>query len=232
MKIKTTDITSYGVGFEPTIAPGTTSQYWRGDKTWQTLPAPGISDAPSDGKTYGRLNAAWTDLNLTQYAQLSGAAFTGNISAINATFSSITTTTNSAALTMKGTSPFIVWYDPTGVTQYGYIQHTGSGNNLIISNNMNGRFDFNVGGSSALSMNTTGTTFFTRATALALAIDTNFYSTLISSKPTIFFDTGDYLQYDRSANKLYLYIGNTAVLSVDASGNVRAAGSITPNVTP
>lgn len=23
---------------EPTIAPGTTSQYWRGDKTWQTLP--------------------------------------------------------------------------------------------------------------------------------------------------------------------------------------------------
>lgn len=79
MKIRTTDITSYGVGFEPTIAPGTTAQYWRGDKTWQTLPAPGISDAPSDGNTYGRLNAAWTNLNLNQYAQLSGATFTGGV---------------------------------------------------------------------------------------------------------------------------------------------------------
>ena len=28
-----------GGGGEPVIAAGTTSQYWRGDKTWQTLPA-------------------------------------------------------------------------------------------------------------------------------------------------------------------------------------------------
>jgi hypothetical protein len=26
-------------GFEPTITAGTISQYWRGDKTWQTLPS-------------------------------------------------------------------------------------------------------------------------------------------------------------------------------------------------
>src|SRR5690606_33212903 len=29
---------------EPSISAGTTAQYWRGDKTWQTLPSPGISD--------------------------------------------------------------------------------------------------------------------------------------------------------------------------------------------
>ena len=29
--------TSLTAALEPTIAPGTTSQYWRGDKTWQTL---------------------------------------------------------------------------------------------------------------------------------------------------------------------------------------------------
>lgn len=29
-------------GKENTIAPGTTSQYWRGDKTWQEFPAPNI----------------------------------------------------------------------------------------------------------------------------------------------------------------------------------------------
>lgn len=33
---------------EPTITAGTTSQYWRGDKTWQTLPTPGISSVQSD----------------------------------------------------------------------------------------------------------------------------------------------------------------------------------------
>lgn len=37
-------------GKEPTIAAGTTAQYWRGDKTWQTLPAGGSpiigADAP------------------------------------------------------------------------------------------------------------------------------------------------------------------------------------------
>ena len=27
------------MGQEPAIYPGTTSQYWRGDKTWQTLPS-------------------------------------------------------------------------------------------------------------------------------------------------------------------------------------------------
>jgi hypothetical protein len=49
-------------GKENTITAGTTSQYWRGDKSWQTLPAPGISDAPSDSKTYGRKNAAWAEV--------------------------------------------------------------------------------------------------------------------------------------------------------------------------
>lgn len=32
-------------GKEPTITPGTTSQYWRGDKTWQTMPSGGGTDA-------------------------------------------------------------------------------------------------------------------------------------------------------------------------------------------
>ncbi|MGA2266997.1 MAG: hypothetical protein ABSH44_00885 [Bryobacteraceae bacterium] len=33
------DYTAAQVGAEPAITPGTTSQYWRGDKSWQTLPA-------------------------------------------------------------------------------------------------------------------------------------------------------------------------------------------------
>ncbi len=36
--------TASQVGAEPTITAGTTSQYWRGDKSWQTLPSYGIGD--------------------------------------------------------------------------------------------------------------------------------------------------------------------------------------------
>ena len=39
-----------GLGGEPAITPGTTSQYWRGDKTWQTFPT-----IPTVG-TWGELN--------------------------------------------------------------------------------------------------------------------------------------------------------------------------------
>ena len=44
-----------GLGGEPTITEGTSSQYWRGDKTWQTFPT-----IPTVG-TWGALNyPAWT----------------------------------------------------------------------------------------------------------------------------------------------------------------------------
>lgn len=36
---------------EPVITPGTTAQYWRGDKTWQTLPTPGSGSLPAGGTT-------------------------------------------------------------------------------------------------------------------------------------------------------------------------------------
>lgn len=74
---------------ENTITAGTTAQFWRGDKTWQSLNKTDVglsnvdntsdaskpvstatqtaldtklSDAPSDGKTYGRKDAAWVEV--------------------------------------------------------------------------------------------------------------------------------------------------------------------------
>ena len=45
------------MGHEPAIATGTTSQYWRGDKTWQTLPSgmsyPGAGVPLSTGSAWG-----------------------------------------------------------------------------------------------------------------------------------------------------------------------------------
>jgi hypothetical protein len=52
------------------------------------------------------------------------------------------------------------------------------------------------------------------------------------TQPQIAFDTNDYFLYDRTANKLYLYIGATAVMSIDASGNMRLKGTLTQSTTP
>jgi hypothetical protein len=49
-------------GKEPTIAAGTSSQYWRGDKTWQTFPAiPTISDSTGTSTTAGISQKAATE---------------------------------------------------------------------------------------------------------------------------------------------------------------------------
>jgi hypothetical protein len=44
-------------GKQDFITAGTTSQYWRGDKTWQTLDA--VPEAPSDGVMYARKSGDW-----------------------------------------------------------------------------------------------------------------------------------------------------------------------------
>lgn len=54
-----TNLTSDLAAKEPVITSGTTQQYWRGDKTWQALPPPGVTEAPIDGQIYGRKNAGW-----------------------------------------------------------------------------------------------------------------------------------------------------------------------------
>lgn len=55
-----TDLATALAGKEPTIIAGTTADYWRGDKSWQPLPSPGIPEAPNDGQQYGRQSLGWT----------------------------------------------------------------------------------------------------------------------------------------------------------------------------
>lgn len=57
-----------------------------------------------------------------------------------------------------------------------------------------------------------GTPTFTK-----LAIDTNYYLTLVSANPTIQFDTDASLAYDRTNAKAIVTIGGSAVASVSAS---------------
>lgn len=62
--------------------------------------------------------------------------------------------------------------------------------------------------------------------------DSNFFAQIISGKPTITFDSGDTISYDRAANKYYFAIGGVNVASIDASGNMRLKGTLTQSVTP
>jgi microcystin-dependent protein len=64
------------LGHEPAISLGTTSQYWRGDKTWQTLPAglsyPGAGVPNSTGSAWGTSYTVGTAAN--NLVQLNGSA--------------------------------------------------------------------------------------------------------------------------------------------------------------
>jgi hypothetical protein len=80
----TTALTSGLAAKEPTIAAGTTAQYWRGDKSWQALnkTAVGLANVDNTAETAKPVSTAQqTALNLK--ANLSGAVFTGAISATN-----------------------------------------------------------------------------------------------------------------------------------------------------
>lgn len=72
-------ITPSQIGAEPTITAGTTGQYFRGDKTWQTI-------------------------DLSSYAPLASPTFTGTVSGVSATMVGLGNVTNESKATMF-TSP-------------------------------------------------------------------------------------------------------------------------------
>ena len=50
--------------------------------------------------------------------------------------------------------------------------------------------------------------------------------------PALNSHAGNYLKYDSASSKLLYYVGGVAKWSVDASGNMRCAGTVTGSVTP
>jgi hypothetical protein len=60
----------------------------------------------------------------------------------------------------------------------------------------------------------------TRFVAPEFQIDTNFYSVLSSSNPTLNLDSNDYLTYLRSANQLTMTIGSSIVFAVGSGGAI------------
>jgi hypothetical protein len=82
---------------EPTIAAGTTAQFWRGDKSWQTLnsTAVGLGSVDNTSDVNKPVSTATTtQLNLK--ANLAGPTFTGTVSGITATMVGLGNVTNTS----------------------------------------------------------------------------------------------------------------------------------------
>jgi len=85
LKADTANVTALLAGKEPTISPGTTSQFWRGDKSWQTLDktAVGLSNVDNTSDASKPVStAAQTALDGKQAAHanltsISGLTLTG-----------------------------------------------------------------------------------------------------------------------------------------------------------
>jgi hypothetical protein len=61
-------ITSHTHSYEPTITAGTTGQYWRGDKTWQTLPAAPIRVVGYSASSHNHSATTWSSAIITTAA--------------------------------------------------------------------------------------------------------------------------------------------------------------------
>jgi hypothetical protein len=120
---------------EPTIAAGTTSQYWRGDKSWQTLPAAGIADAPNDGTLYGRKSAAWSAVPAgivdapsdgNTYGR-KNAAWATVVSGASVSDTAPSSPANGQFWLDSTTMNLYIWYTDPNTSQWVQINNVGAG---------------------------------------------------------------------------------------------------------
>ena len=138
-----TTVTNLIATKEPTIAPGTTSQYWRGDKTWQTLPIytlAGLGGQPQLNGT-GFVKASGTTIsydNSTYYLASNPAGY-------------ITGITSGMVTTALGYTPY------NASNPNGYITSASIGNGTLTLNvSGNG-----LSGSTSFTANQSGGSTFT-----------------------------------------------------------------------
>jgi hypothetical protein len=131
----------------------------------------------------------------------------------------------------SGTSTNYLWLNPSGPT----LQYVAGGNTLLTMTGAGQLGTVTVTASPTSTevgysvLGTTGAVGFdtSAATLSAAAIR-------LAAGQTIALDVGaaHTLRYDSGTGKLFYAVSGTNVFSVDASGNMRCAGTVTPSVTP
>jgi hypothetical protein len=179
-----------------------------------------------------------------EFALLAGAAFGGNVSA------PLVVGTNSEGFRVAHAAPFYSFYNAAQTVRFGYIQHTGTGNDFAFVNERPGRIQLTSGGTSVY-VGSTGLLVganavwhsgnFDPAAKASLSgatfsgpvhRDPTFYLDLPVNVPTVSFDAGDLLQYDRANNHFNFYVGSGLAARITAtgaafSGTLGVSGAIT-----
>lgn len=94
-----------GLGGEPTITAGTTTQFWRGDKTWQTINSDNITEGTTN--LFFSQTKARTSINLTTTGNKNAATYdnaNGTLNIPNYTFDGLSPMTNQGDIIYGGTS--------------------------------------------------------------------------------------------------------------------------------
>lgn len=91
-------------------------------------------------------------------------------------------------------------------------------------------YAFNIGNSTMAQVDSAGNVLATGG--IYANGDAQFFLLKASGNPIINLDSGDFIKYDRTANKFYFIVNNVSVASIDASGNMKLAGTLTQSTTP
>lgn len=134
-----TDLSAALSGKEPTITAGTTGQYWRGDKTWQTLD----KSAVGLGNVENTALSTWAgSANITTLGTIStGTVPTANVSGLAA---SATTDTTNAANISSGTLPSARLPTPGVATLGGVMRNTGAPGDFVVGINTDGSLNYST----------------------------------------------------------------------------------------
>lgn len=142
---------------EPTIAAGTTAQYWRGDKSWQTLNATavGLGSVNNTADTAKPVSTA-QQTALDGKASLAGATFTGGITGTSSGFTGTvqTKTASGGGTTIEPgnatVTGYLGFYDAAGVRS-GYIGYSTAAGLINYVGTENGRTGHNFTGTMTVS---------------------------------------------------------------------------------
>ena len=127
-----------GLGGEPIITAGTTAQYWRGDKSWQTLNTTAVVEGTNLYYTQARFNTAFSNKTTTDLTEGTNLYYTQT--RFNTAFAAKSTTdltegtnlyftTARAQSAISGTSPIsvasgVVSISQSGTLTNGYLSST------------------------------------------------------------------------------------------------------------
>jgi hypothetical protein len=171
----------------------------------------------------------------SEFALLAGAAFGGTVSA------PLVVGTNSEGFRVAHAAPFYSFYNAAQTVRFGYIQHTGTGNDFAFVNDRPGRIQLTSGGTSvyvgstgllvganavwhsgnfnpSTKANLSGSTF--TGPVFAPSLQTDDYSYLARIDPNtidLAFDAGDFVRYNRTQNTYYQNIAGVARTTLSES---------------